>query len=94
MEEQNVAMFPDAPTLRGIKHINDLIISIDEDYEAYIFFIIQMKGVSYFTPNNVMHKDFGDALAAAKKKGVNILALDSIVTKDSIKADEFIEVKV
>lgn len=94
LENQNVAMFPDAPTLRGIKHINDLITSIDGGYEAYIFFIIQMKGVLYFTPNNEMHKDFGDALATAKEKGVSILALDTIVTKDSIKADEFVEVKI
>lgn len=94
LENQNVAMFPDAPTLRGVKHINDLITSIDEGYEAYIFFITQMKGVVCFTPNNEMHKDFGDALAIAKEKGVNVLALDSIVTKDSIKADEFIEVKI
>lgn len=94
LEENGVAMFPDAPTLRGLKHINELVRSIDEGYETYIFFIIQMKGISYFTPNIATHKDFGDALKIAKKKGVNILAMDCIVTENSIKADSFIEVRV
>lgn len=94
LEENGVALFPDAPTLRGVKHINELVSSIDEGYEAYIFFVIQMKSVSYFTPNMVTHKDFGDALKIAKEKGLNILAMDCIVKENSIKANNFIEVRV
>jgi sugar fermentation stimulation protein A len=92
LEENGVAMFPDAPTIRGLKHIHELAGSIDEGYEAYIFFIIQMKGIKYFTPNYVTHKDFGDALKSAKKKGVNIVAIDCNVTEDSIQASEFVKV--
>lgn len=94
LEENGVAMFPDAPTLRGLKHINELISSVDDGYEAYVFFIIQMNGVSYFTPNYITHKDFGDTLELAKKKGVNIVAIDCDVTEDSIKARDFVEVRV
>lgn len=94
LEENGVAMFPDAPTLRGIKHINELVGSIDEGYEAYVFFIIQMKGVKYFTPNYKTHKDFGDALKMAQTKGLNIFALDCEVNEDSIKANDFVEVRL
>lgn len=94
LEENGVAMFPDAPTLRGLKHINELVSSIDDGYEAYIFFIIQMKGISYFIPNYITHKDFGDALGLAQKKGVNIVAIDCQVTEDSIVASDFVEVRI
>ena len=51
LEEKGVALFPDAPTERGIKHIQELEQAVLEGYEAYIFFIIQMKGIKYFSPN-------------------------------------------
>lgn len=94
LEENGVAMFPDAPTLRGLKHINELVSSIDDGYEAYIFFIIQMKGVKNFTPNYITHKDFGDTLKLAQKKGVNIFAIDCEVTETSIAANDFVEIKL
>ena len=92
METDGIARFPDAPTQRGVKHINELIDCISEGYEAYILFVIQMKGINHFEPNNVTHKAFGDALRNAENKGVNILAYDCIVTPDSIEIDK--EVKV
>ena len=51
LEENGIVKFPDAPTERGIKHIEELCEATKEGYEAYIFFVIQMKGVRYFTPN-------------------------------------------
>ncbi len=92
LEENNVALFPDAPTTRGIKHINELCKSIKEGYEAYIVFIIQMKGVTYFTPNIKTHKAFGEALKNAKKQGVKIIALDCEVEETSIKVRDFVDV--
>ncbi len=94
LEENSVAMFPDAPTLRGLKHINELINSVDDGFEAYVVFIIQMKDIKYFTPNIKTHKEFGEALVLAKSKGVNILALDCEVTKNSIEAKNFVEVSL
>ena len=92
LENNGIASFPDAPTERGVKHINELISAIKDGYEAYIVFIIQMKGVTQFRPNDITHKAFGDALRLAHKKGVKILAYDCKVTPDSIEADR--EVKV
>lgn len=94
LEENSVARFPDAPTERGVKHINELIECINEGYEAYILFVIQMKGVAYFEPNDKTHKAFGDALRNAQQKGVKILAFDCIVTPDSIEIDNEIKVRL
>ncbi len=92
LESQGIARFPDAPTERGIKHINELISCRNDGYEAYILFVIQMKNVDIFMPNDITHKAFGDNLRHAKEKGVKILAYDCIVTPDSIEIDK--EVKV
>jgi len=94
LEDKGEVRFPDAPTARGVKHINELIKCIDDGYEAYILFVIQMKGVSYFTPNDLTHKEFGDTLRRASKKGVRIIAVDCIVSSDSIEIDSEVEVRL
>ena len=91
LEENGIAMFPDAPTERGIKHINELITAVNDGYECYIFFVIQMKNVTAFTPNYKTHAAFGEALKKAYKSGVKILAYDCIVTDDSIVLDKEIK---
>lgn len=85
LEIDGVVKFPDAPTERGVKHINELCEAIADGYEAYVFFVIQMKGVKYFTPNMVTHAAFGEALKRAQEQGVRILAYDCKVGKDSIE---------
>lgn len=92
LEQNGVAMFPDAPTERGVKHMGELISAVEQGYKAYILFVIQMKEISEFRPNDRTHKAFGDALREARKKGVRILAVDCNVTEDSIEADQ--EVKI
>ena len=92
LETDGIARFPDAPTERGIKHINELIDCVNEGFEAYILFVIQMKGIKHFEPNDKTHSAFGDALRNAESKGVNILAYDCNVTKDTIEIDKEIKV--
>ena len=94
LEEDGVVLFPDAPTERGVKHINELCSCIDAGYKAYIFFIIQMDNVKYFTPNRKTHPQFADALKKAAENGVGVYALNCKVTQDSIIADKFVEVKL
>jgi sugar fermentation stimulation protein A len=67
---------------------------MDDGYEAYILFVIQMKGIKHFEPNDVTHKAFGDALRKAKEKGVKIIAMDCKVTPEEIVIDKEIEIKV
>ncbi len=84
LDEDGVARFPDAPTERGIKHLNELADSVENGYTAYVVFIIQMNGIKRFEPNYKMHQAFGDALKPAAGKGVNVIALDCEVSPDSI----------
>lgn len=92
LEEDGVCRFPDAPSDRAVKHLEELIRAKKEGYEAYVFFVIQMKGVSYFTPNTDTHPAFAEALRQAKEAGVNILAYDCNVTPDSIVVSEPVDV--
>ena len=94
LENEGIVSFPDAPTQRGVKHINELIDAVNSGYEAYVFFIIQMERCTCFTPNAENHKEFADALANAKEKGVIIKALNCTVTPESLEAKEFVEVKI
>jgi len=84
LEQSGIALFPDAPTERGIKHLHELKQSITKGYEAHVVFIIQMKGISRFAPNYEIHPEFGAALVDAHMAGVKVSALDCIVTPDSL----------
>lgn len=92
LEDEKVARFPDAPTERGIKHIKELCTCIKDGYEAYIIFVIQLKGVVKFEPNTKTQPEFQQDLLEAQKEGVNILAYDCVVTKDSLVLDQKIDV--
>lgn len=92
LEEDSVARFPDAPTERGIRHLEELISARQLGYEAMAVFVIQMKGVTSFRPNWRTHAAFGEALTDAAAAGVVIKALDCIVTADSLRIDQEIPV--
>lgn len=94
LENDGIAMFPDAPTERGVKHLNELVSCLEEGYEAYILFVVQMKGVKLFKPNDITHSAFGDALRDADKSGVNVLAYDCIVTEESIEIRNPVNIKL
>lgn len=84
LEENGVAMFPDAPTERGVKHVSELIEAKMKGYESYLIFVIQMAHIKYFTPNSFTHKAFALKLKEAQKQGVHLLALDCHVSENSI----------
>ena len=92
LEEDDIAMFPDAPTERGVRHIFELCKSLDERFKAYVLFVIQMEKVKYFTPNAKTHQAFADALSYAKEKGVQILAKSCEVGEDWIRIKENVKV--
>ena len=94
LENDGVASFPDAPTERGIKHIGELISCMKEGYEAYILFVIQMKGIKEFCPNDERHAAFGEALRRAAQAGVHVLAMDAVITPDSIIVDSEIPIQL
>ncbi len=92
LEEDGVVRFPDAPSERAVKHVEELIQACEEGYKAYILFVIQMKDVKYFAPNEDTHPEFADALRKAAEAGVKILAYDCDVTKEEITLAEPVEV--
>ena len=94
LEDDGVARFPDAPTERGIKHVEELIQCLDEGYHTMVLFIIKMKGIHHFEPNEKTHPAFGDALRRAQSAGVRIHAVDCIVTANSLTADNEIDVRL
>ena len=67
---------------------------LQEGYEAYILFVIQMKEITKFRPNDKTHPAFGEALREAQKAGVKIMAVDCLVTAESIEADAPVFVKL
>ena len=85
LEEDGVVLFPDAPTQRGIKHLEELVAAKAAGYDAAVCFVIQMEGVKCFRPNDRTHPEFGAALRKAAQAGVEILAVDCTVERDSLQ---------
>jgi sugar fermentation stimulation protein A len=92
LEDKGVVRFPDAPTQRGIKHLKDLVLCVEEGFEAYVVFVVQMSDVLYFEPNWTTHYAFGETLQEAVQRGVKVLALDCHVTENSITAGNPVKV--
>jgi len=84
LENNGIALFPDAPTSRGSKHLQGLIDGLELGYTNYIFFLIQMDSIDTFTPNSVTDPTFARLLLDAKKRGITPLIYNSIVTQNSI----------
>jgi len=84
LEQAGVCAFPDAPTQRGVKHLQGLTRAAREGYGAYVLFVIQMADVEYLHPNDATDPAFGKALREAAAAGVEILAMDCAVTPDSM----------
>ena len=87
LEENGEARFPDAPTERGVKHLRGLQRAVEQGCGAAVCFVIQMKGVTRFCPNDATHPAFGQALREAAAAGVQVLAYDCTVTPDSLTMD-------
>ena len=94
LEEKGVVMFPDAPTERGVKHVQELRHCLEQGYEAVVIFVVQMEGMRYFTPNRRTHAAFAEALERAEACGVKLLALTCAVTPDSLTINGAIPVQL
>lgn len=87
LEDNGVVLFPDAPTERGVKHVQELIHCHANGFETYVLFVVQMEQALYFTPNRETHPQFADALQEAQKAGVQLLAYTCKVTPDEMIID-------
>ena len=92
LEEEGVVRFPDAPTERGIKHLEELRACVEAGYKAAVIFVVQMEGMQHFEPNDRTHPQFGEALRQARKAGVQVLAYECKVTPSSLEITKSIPV--
>lgn len=88
LEEDGEVRFPDAPTERGIKHLRGLQRIAEQGGRAAVVFVIQMKGVTRFRPNDKTHPAFGAALREAAASGVGVFAYDCLVTPETLVMDQ------
>ena len=92
LNQNGIARFPDAPTLRGVKHLNKLATIAENGGKAMVLCVVQMKGIHQVEPNDQTHPEFGKALRKAAKAGVKILAIDCKVTPTEIIGDQILPV--
>ena len=92
LDVDGTAKFPDAPTERGIKHLDELAEAAKAGYGAAVLFVIQMKGIAAFSPNAVTHREVAEALLRAKKCGVHVWAYDCVVAENLMRIDAPVKV--
>jgi len=85
LEIDKTGYFPDAPTLRGTRHLKELAKAAAQGYDCYIAFVIQMPKVTKVLPNTATDPAFSKALQEAVEAGVKILYLPCTVTENEIK---------
>lgn len=87
LEEDGLCRFPDAPTLRGARHVRELSQAVREGYQAWICFVVQMPGMKALEPNSKTDPEFARALRDAARSGVEVRAFGCAVTPDSLSVD-------
>lgn len=87
LEEDGLALFPDAPTERGVRHLRELACIARAGGDAAALFVIQMKGPRTFSPNQKTHPAFAQALCEAREAGVRLMAYDCLVTPRGMTLD-------
>lgn len=94
LEEGGLALFPDAPTERGVKHLRELMACREAGYEAAVCLVVQMAGMAAFAPNDRTHPEFGAALREAAQAGVKVLAVECAVTPGSLSMTKPVPVRL
>lgn len=94
LEEDGWTYFPDAPTERGVKHLEELARARAEGFEAAVCFVIQMADVDGFSPNDRTHPAFGEALRRAADQGVEVLARQCAVSPGEVWITGPVEIRL
>ncbi len=80
----NKALFPDAPTQRGVKHLNELITASSKGVQTAVVFMVMRDDASVFSPNLNMHKEFADTLKLASENGVMCACYKSSLNSEGV----------
>lgn len=90
--QPGVACFPDAVTVRGQKHLRDLMTAVEGGWRAVIFFLVQRGEADAFTPADAMDPAYGRLLREAVARGVEVMAYRTLVTPEDTCLDQELEV--
>ena len=94
LEKNGVLLFPDAPTERGVKHINEMCEAVEEGFTGIICFVVQTEYAEYFTPNKETHPQFAEALKRAEEKGVRILCLNCYTEPEQLRIKDVVPIRI
>jgi sugar fermentation stimulation protein A len=94
VKNNGLATFPDAPTLRGVKHVLELIDALRAGHRGEVFFVVQRNDGTFFRPNKEMDPEFSKAVILADKAGVNFRAYNCAVTPEKIQLLREIPVEI
>lgn len=84
LENEGIVRFPDAPSERAVKHLEELVLAKNAGYRAIVMFVIQMENVDRFEPAGDIHPEFEEALCRAVRAGVEVFAYDCRVEPDGM----------
>ena len=84
VEDNGLALFPDAPTTRGARHVRELGEAVKEGLRAYVIIIVQRSDGRVFSPNDTTDPAFGKALRGASEAGVEVMAFLTDVTRSGV----------
>lgn len=90
LEVDGVGYFPDAPTERGVKHLEELISATQQGYSCKIAFVIQMEGIYEVRGNADTHPEFAATLQKAREAGVEVLFLCCRVMPNEVFVEKVI----
>lgn len=85
LAENGWALFPDAVTARGTKHLRELARLVNLGHRGVIFFLVQRLDCNGFSPAAAIDSVYADTLVEVQLKGVEILAYQAEVTTVSIE---------
>lgn len=84
LENHGLGAFPDAPTLRGLKHVTELIEATKEGYQSYVLFVVQFEKVEIATIHTAMQPALAEMILSGQKQGLSVIAYNCSVTPDTI----------
>lgn len=93
-DDTTVACFPDAVTLRGQKHLRELMSAVDQGWRAVIFYLVQRGEAESFAPADQIDPEYGRLLRQALRCGVEAIAMQTRVTEHAVVIERELPVKV
>lgn len=92
--EDGTAMFPDAVTVRGQKHLEELETLVSQGHRGVIFYLIQRTDARVFKPADGIDKAYGEKLRRVVENGVEAVARDTVISTDRIRIGNRIPVEL